>query len=87
MTPKKSFIYSMGGQSVLDELDFRSKVPEMIIDALCSLSSTLIENGWFLYDETEDVVQQALSKGQYPKGFRLISGVFNDNIKNRSEFK
>lgn len=63
MTPKKSFIYSMGGQSILDELDFRSKVPGIIIDAICSLSKEMIDQGFLLSDETESAVDEALCKG------------------------
>ena len=75
MHPKKSFVYSIGASSQLDEAEFRAEVCIAFLDALCSCLPELCENNLVAFDETETEARTALSEGRFPKGYRYISSI------------
>ena len=75
MHPKKSFVYSIGASSQLDEPEFRADVCIALLDTLCLCLPELCENSLVVFDETEKEARQALSEGRFPKGYRYITSI------------
>ena len=75
MHPKKSFVYSIGASSQLDESEFRVDICIAFIEALCLSLPSLCAKKYLAFDETEAEAKFALTEGRFPKGFRYIASL------------
>ena len=54
MTPKKSFIYSVGSWDTLDEDMLRYENHELLLNLFCKYFETLYKEGYVVVNESQD---------------------------------
>ena len=81
MTPKKSFVYSVGASSKLDEDLLRFETHRLLIECFCTSFKTLRAKGLVTFNDSSEEAKKALENGEFPKGYRLFAGVNEDSEK------
>lgn len=72
MTPKKSFVYSIGSSHPLESDKIRFEMARVILEIICrELFEDLYAEGLIVADEPLDKCLRTIKRGSYPSGLRL----------------
>ena len=86
MNPKKSFVYSVGPPSKLEESLKRYRIHQILLENFIESFKLLNEKKFLIYNETLEEALKNISSGQFPKGLRL-SSEFSEGKGIQSKFR